>query len=53
MVDGVKSGRTDGALLRLTTRIEPGSNGEAEAEARLNEVLHLMQDPLPRFIPGS
>jgi len=50
MVDGVRTGRTDGALVRLTTLISP-DEGEAEAEARLMEVLEALQAPLPRFIP--
>jgi EpsI family protein len=50
MVDGVRTGRTDGALIRLTTAIDPRET-EAAAEARLMEVLQAMQEPLPRFIP--
>lgn len=50
MVDGIRSGRTDGALVRLTTLIAPGED-DASAEARLKEVLHEIQAPLPRFIP--
>lgn len=51
MFDGIQSGRTDGALVRLTTPIladEP----DAAAEARLFELLKALQDPLPRFIPS-
>lgn len=50
MVDGLRSGRTDGALVRLTTLITPGER-ESDAEARLMEVLRELQAPLPRFIP--
>ena len=50
MVDGIRTGRTDGALVRLTTSIQPGES-DADAEARLNEVLRELQGPLPRFIP--
>ena len=50
MVDGIMTGRTDGAIVRLTTLIGDRES-EAEAEARLIEVLHEIQRPLPRFIP--
>ncbi|MEO9822590.1 MAG: VPLPA-CTERM-specific exosortase XrtD [Paracoccaceae bacterium] len=50
MVDGIRTGRTDGALVRLTTSIHP-SEDDADAETRLNEVLKELQGPLPRFIP--
>ncbi len=50
MVDGIATGRTDGALVRLTT---PIVNSEAEAEARLQDMLKQVQGPLPRFIPES
>jgi exosortase D (VPLPA-CTERM-specific) len=50
MVDGIRTGRTDGALVRLTTLIQPGES-DAEAEARLSEVLTGMVPVLPRFIP--
>jgi exosortase D (VPLPA-CTERM-specific) len=52
MVDGITKGRTDGALVRLTTVIAPGET-DADAEARLFEVLQGLQEPLPRFLPGS
>ena len=59
MVDGIRTGRTDGAMVRLTTPINPQARGdaasmaraEAEAEARLMEVLRALEEPLPRFIP--
>jgi len=50
MVDGIRTGRTDGALVRLTTPIGAGET-EAASEARLRDVLDAIQDPLPRFIP--
>lgn len=50
IVDGVRTGRTDGALIRLTTLIELGES-DAEAEARLMDALLALQDPLPRFVP--
>lgn len=50
MMDGLRTGRTDGALVRLTTPILAGES-DADAEARLSEVLMELQSPLPRFIP--
>jgi len=50
MVDGIMTGRTDGAIVRLTTLIGPRESEDA-AEARLMEVLQEIQRPLPRFIP--
>ncbi|WP_227271808.1 VPLPA-CTERM-specific exosortase XrtD [Roseobacter weihaiensis] len=50
MVDGIRTGRTDGALVRLTTIIAPDEE-EAQAEARLKSMLDALQEPLPRFIP--
>lgn len=52
MVDGIQSGRTDGALVRLTTLIEKGES-DADAEVRLQDLLLEIQDPLPRFIPTT
>jgi EpsI family protein len=52
MVDGITTGRTDGALVRLTTPILQGET-DAEAEARLFEVLQGLEEPLPQFIPAS
>ena len=48
MIDGITTGRTDGALVRLTTPIVVS---EAEAEARLQDMLKQLQEPLPRFLP--
>ena len=50
MVDGITTGRTDGALVRLTTLIQPNESDET-ANARLMDMLQEMQEPLPRFIP--
>jgi exosortase D (VPLPA-CTERM-specific) len=52
MVDGITTGSTDGALIRLTTLIEgTGPEGEAAAEARLRGLLAELDPQLPRFIP--
>lgn len=50
MMDGITTGRTDGAIVRLTTIIGPQED-ETSAIARLDEMLREIQDPLPRFIP--
>ena len=52
MVDGIRTGRTDGALVRLTTAIRPGET-DADADARLREMLDGVMVPLPRFIPEA
>ena len=52
MVDGVTTGRTDGAIVRLTTVIDPRET-EAAAEQRLQEVLMQLDGPLDRFIPEA
>ena len=52
MVDGIVTGRTDGAIVRLTTLIDIGES-DAEAEARLMEVLKGIEPSLPRFIPNE
>lgn len=46
--DSFTRGRTDGALVRFVTPIE---NGEAEAEARMQEMMTELLPKLPRFIP--
>jgi exosortase D (VPLPA-CTERM-specific) len=51
-VDTIRSGRADGGIIRLTTLIGADET-EAQAEARLKEVLIEIQTPLPRFMPGS
>ena len=50
LADGVRTGRTDGGLVRLTTPIAPGET-DAEAEARLKSMLNDVMKPLPRFVP--
>ncbi len=50
MMDGISTGRSDGALVRLTTLIEANET-DAEADARLTEVLKEVMEPLPRFVP--
>lgn len=50
LVDGITTGRTDGALVRLTTFI-PDNETDAQADARLGEVLGEMMKILPRFVP--
>ncbi|MEL7130975.1 MAG: VPLPA-CTERM-specific exosortase XrtD [Pseudomonadota bacterium] len=50
LVDGIRTGRTDGALVRLTTPILENES-DAAAEARLMDMLREVQGPLSRFIP--
>ena len=52
VVDGITTGRTDGALVRLTTVIGPDETEEA-ANARLLDALKAIDPKLPRFIPGT
>jgi EpsI family protein len=52
MLDGITTGRTDGALVRLTTVIQKGES-EDEAEARLMNMTRQLIGPLPRFIPET
>ena len=52
MVDGVRTGRTDGAIVRLTTMIKRGEN-DASADARLLDALLQVSHPLRRFIPAE
>lgn len=51
MVDSIREGRTDGALVRLTTVIRPDET-DAAAEARLMAMVGDVTGVLPRFIPG-
>lgn len=51
LIDGVRTGRTDGAIVRLTTAIDELEK-IADAEARLESVIQDLVDPLPRFLPG-
>ena len=50
LADGVTTGSTAGAIVRLTTLIAPGESDE-EAEARLQDVLKDLMPPLTRFLP--
>lgn len=52
MVDGITTGRTDGALVRLTTAVVPGET-DAQADARMMEMLREVVVPLEKFIPGK
>ncbi len=48
--DGIVRNRSDGALVRLVTAIQP-SEGEAGADRRLAEFLGAVQPRLPAFLP--
>jgi exosortase D (VPLPA-CTERM-specific) len=48
--DSLTIGRTDGALVRFVTPINPGET-EAEAEARMQRFMAVLLPRLPRFIP--
>ncbi|TDT73104.1 exosortase D (VPLPA-CTERM-specific) [Litoreibacter halocynthiae] len=50
IADGVRTGRTDGGLVRLTTIINKAET-DANAEARLMDVLKLLQNEVPNFMP--
>ncbi|WP_425093878.1 VPLPA-CTERM-specific exosortase XrtD [Tropicimonas sp. S265A] len=50
MVDGIRTGRTDGGLIRLTTPILEEET-DAQAEARLFDMLSELRHDLPRFMP--
>ena len=52
LMDGIRTGRTDGALVRLTTQISPDET-EADADARLTEFLQEVLVPIDRFIPAE
>jgi len=51
LVDGVRTGRTDGALVRLTTEIMPGES-DAVAEERLVDLMREALKSLNRFVPA-
>lgn len=48
--DSMTVGRTDGALIRLTTTIQPGED-VAKADKRLTEFAQQIQPTFPKFIP--
>ena len=48
--DSLTMGRTDGAMVRFVTPINPGES-EAEAEARMQRFMADLLPKLPRFIP--
>ncbi len=52
VLDGITSGRVDGAIVRLTTRIGEGETDE-DAAARLEEMVRDVVPVMPRFIPGE
>ncbi len=52
MIDGIRTGRTDGALVRLTTVIDPNER-DTDADARLAAMLGEVAPILSRFIPDT
>ncbi|MGL4308847.1 MAG: VPLPA-CTERM-specific exosortase XrtD [Paracoccaceae bacterium] len=50
--DSLTTGRTDGAMVRFITPINPGET-EADAESRLLRFMEKGLQPLPRFVPIS
>lgn len=50
IVDSLTIGRTDGALIRFTTPIDPNET-EADAETRLMKILGLALKDFPTFVP--
>jgi exosortase D (VPLPA-CTERM-specific) len=52
LLDRVRTGRTDGALIRLVTALRPGET-EAEAAARLDRAVADLVPALGRFVPGA
>jgi EpsI family protein len=51
VVSGITEGRTDGALVRLTTAILPGETENA-AEERMLELLRPLSGILPQYVNG-
>jgi hypothetical protein len=51
-VDRIPSAQTAGAIVWLTTLSAPDES-DAEAAARLLDVLSEIMEPLPRFLPGG
>ena len=52
VLDGITSGRKDGAIVRLTTAIAPGESDE-DAAARLEDMVQDIVPVMPRFIPET
>ncbi|MEO9827673.1 MAG: VPLPA-CTERM-specific exosortase XrtD [Paracoccaceae bacterium] len=50
VLDALRTGRSDGALVRLITTIAPGES-ETAAGHRLNSFIKPMSDVMPRFLP--
>lgn len=50
LADGIRTGQTDGGIVRLTTLMGSGESEEA-AEARLLDITRGVIAPLPRFMP--
>jgi len=50
--DAIQTGRTDGAMVRLTTLIADGESDE-DAAKRLDEMVQTLTPKLDRFIPGE
>ena len=48
--DSFSRGRSDGALVRFVTEIEPGET-EAQAAARMERLMAEALQRLPRFVP--
>lgn len=52
LADGIRSGQTDGGIVRLTTPMGP-EESEESAEARLLDMTRGVITPLPRFMPET
>lgn len=50
LADGIRTGQTDGGIVRLTTAIKEDES-DADAEARLLSMTRELVGPLPRFMP--
>ena len=50
LANGIRSGQTDGGIVRLTTPMGP-EESEESAEARLLEMTRGVIGPLPKFMP--
>ena len=50
LADGIRTGQTDGGIVRLTTLMKDGET-DADAEARLLSMTRELIAPLPRFMP--